>query len=99
MTAVDRIELLKSAFQSEAEFDLVLSKLLNAALARQRAQLTEYDRELKNFEQRYEMDSAMFQRQFEAGALGDAMDFFEWHGLCQLRKRVADKVHTLESAR
>ena len=98
MTVADRIELLKNAFQSEAELDLVLSKLFDAALARQRQQLTEYDRELQEFEQRYGMDSSTFQGEFESGALGDGMDFFEWNGLYELRQRVAEKIRSLELA-
>jgi hypothetical protein len=39
------------------------------------------DDEIKDFEQRYGMDSDEFLREFERGELGDSQDYFEWWGL------------------
>ena len=44
------------------------------------------------------MDSNTFYERFEAGEMGDAMDFFEWAGLYQLRQDILEKIHRLESA-
>ena len=44
------------------------------------------------------MDSASFYEQFEAGELGDAMDFCEWAGLFELRQDLLDQVRRLEAA-
>jgi hypothetical protein len=44
------------------------------------------------------MDSAIFYQQFEAGELGDAMDFCEWAGLYELRQDLLDKIERLEAA-
>ena len=44
------------------------------------------------------MDSQVFHRRFEAGEMGDAMDFFEWAGLYELRQDLAKKLERLESA-
>jgi hypothetical protein len=44
------------------------------------------------------MDSATFYQRFEAGELGDAMDFFEWAGLYELRQDLLDKMHRVETA-
>ena len=42
------------------------------------------------------MESATFYRRFEAGELGDAMDFFEWAGLYELREDIVKKIQRLE---
>ena len=55
-------------------------------------------RDLRTFEDRYGTDSATFYRRFEAGELGDAMDFCEWAGLYELRQDLLEKIHRLESA-
>ena len=44
------------------------------------------------------MDSATFYRRFEAGELGDAMDFFEWAGLYELRQDLLEKIRRVETA-
>jgi hypothetical protein len=76
---------------------LMLEKLLWITLSRQRARLERYDCDLRAFEDRYHLDSATFTQQFEAGKLGDAMDFFEWMGLYTLRQDLVRKIQQLES--
>ena len=44
------------------------------------------------------MESATFYRRFEAGELGDAMDFFEWASLYELRQDIIKKIQRLEMA-
>jgi hypothetical protein len=44
------------------------------------------------------MDSGTFYQRFEAGELGDAMDFFEWAGLYELGKDLLGKIRRLEQA-
>jgi hypothetical protein len=53
--------------------------------------LERYERDLREFERRYGMDSAVFYRCFEAGELGDAMDFFEWTGMYELHQDIPEK--------
>ena len=57
-----------------------------------------YEHDLYAFETQYDMDSATFYQRFEAGELGDAMDFFEWAGLCELRQDLLEKIQRVESA-
>ncbi len=44
------------------------------------------------------MDSKAFHELFQAGKIGDSMDFFEWAGLYELRQNIVEKIHRLESA-
>lgn len=46
----------------------------------------------------YGMESPVFYQRFEAGELGDTMDFFEWSGLYKLRQDALEKIRRLESA-
>ncbi|HQE94023.1 MAG TPA: hypothetical protein PLH19_15015 [Anaerolineae bacterium] len=91
-----KLEVLKDVYDP-TELDLMLEKLLGITLSRQRARLARYERDLSAFEERYHLDSATFCQQFEAGKLGDAMDFFEWIGLYALRQDLVQKIQQLES--
>jgi hypothetical protein len=96
MSAMHKIEVLRDTYSDQAELDLILDKLLDAALSEHRLCLERYERDLRRFEERYDMDSATFYRRFEAGELGDAMDFFEWAGLYELRQDVLRRIQRLE---
>lgn len=98
MDTLHKIEVLKDAYSDEAELGRVLGKLLDIALSQYRLCLERYESELHEFEGRYEMESPTFYRRFEAGELGDAMDFFEWSGLYELRQDILKKIRRLELA-
>jgi len=42
-------------------------------------QVEDLEHRLKSFEEKYQMPSEHFHQLFQAGELGDAMDFFEWN--------------------
>jgi len=98
MDTLYKLEVLKDTYSDEAELDLILGKLLDISLSQHRLRLERYERDLREFERRYGMESARFYRRFEAGELGDAMDFFEWAGLYELRQDIMRKIQRLEMA-
>ena len=98
MDALYKLDVLKDTYSDEAELDLILGKLLEASLSHHRLRLERYERDLWAFEQRYGMESTAFYQRFEAGELGDSMDFFEWAGLCELRADILQKIQRLERA-
>ena len=98
MDTLRKLELLKDTYSDQAELDRILGKLLDVALSQHRLRLERYERDMREFEQRYGMESAVFYQRFEAGELGDDVDFFEWAGLCELRQDILEKVHRLELA-
>lgn len=61
-----------------------------------RRSLAEYNEILKQVEDRYGMDSAYANEEFEAGRLGDAMDYFEWTGIFAVRESVLKRIARLE---
>ncbi len=93
-----KLDLLKDTYTDEVELDLVLSKVLDLTLDRYRTRLERYERELREFEQQYQVDSHVFYQRFEAGEMGDAMDYFEWAGLYELRQALVAKIELLETA-
>ena len=72
--------------------------LQDVSLSQHRMRLARYDSELGQFEQQHGMASAEFYRRFEAGEAGDAMHFFEWAGLYELREDILKKIERLEMA-
>ncbi len=95
---MDKLEALKEAYAEEAELDLVLGKVLDLTLNRYRTRLQRYEQDLQEFEERYEMESRVFHQRFESGDMGDAIDFFEWAGLYELRQDLIKKIERLETA-
>ncbi len=98
MDTSHKIEFLKDACANDAELDKVLGKLFDITLNQYRVRLQRYEHDLGAFENRYKMDSAIFYERFEAGELGDAMDFFEWASLYKLLQDIVEKIQRLESA-
>jgi len=96
MDTRQKLAVLSEACSDSTEFDLVFEKLLDLTRSQQRLRLARYERDLREFEERYSMDSATFYRRFEAGELGDAMDFCEWAGLYELRQDLLEKSRRLE---
>ncbi|MEA5419360.1 hypothetical protein VB712_08980 [Spirulina sp. CCNP1310] len=42
-------------------------------------EIAEIEQKLQEFEQKYHMKSEYFFQQFQAGQLGDSIEFFEWN--------------------
>ena len=91
-----KIEVLKYTCFDATELDQMLVKLLDITLSRHRRRLDRYDHDMGELENRYGMDSATFYERFEAGEMGDGMDFFEWAGLYELRQDILEKIRRLE---
>jgi Rad3-related DNA helicase len=93
-----RFEVLREAYSDKTELDKVLTKLLDNALRQSRLELERIERELDDFETRYQMESSSFYTRFEEGQLGDAMDYFEWASLYELEQTLKKKIERLISA-
>ncbi len=98
MDALSKLELIKEIYPDQAELDQILGKILDISLSQHRLRLKHYEQDLREFEQRYEMNSEKFYQRFAAGELGDEIDFFEWSGLYELRQDILNKIHRLELA-
>ncbi|MEB3147687.1 MAG: hypothetical protein VKL60_01525 [Sphaerospermopsis sp.] len=68
---------------SQEERQLLESKINHVKSSSKLANSTQQDisdleQRLKNFETKYQMSSSQFYQQFQAGNLGDEIEFFEW---------------------
>ena len=72
-----------------------LDKLLHYEAENSRQQLTELQQDLALFEQQYGMTSAEFYQRFQAGKLGDDMDYVEWASLVQMSRNLEERLELL----
>jgi hypothetical protein len=98
MNTLEKLELLSENCSDNTELERIIGQLLNVILTRHRQKLATYNLDIDKFEKKYELTSEEFVEQFNSGSLGDEMDFFEWLGLCELRKDILTKIHKLEQA-
>ena len=93
-----KLEALKETFSDSFELSRVLTKLLSVVINQYQLRLERYARDLRDYEERYGMDTPAFHERFDAGELGDSADFFEWDGLYDLHRDLTKKIRRLESA-
>lgn len=96
MNTLEKLELLKENCIDQSELDRILGQLLQVILTRYAQKLSIYNTDIEKFEQKYDLNSNEFEKKFDAGELGDDIDFFEWFGLCQLRQEITLKINKLK---
>ena len=93
-----KIEALQ-AVGAEELVDQALVKVLQSEIDRLQQEQRRLKTELTHFEHSYQMTSEECQQKFDAGKLGDAVEFFEWtsvysiyqqneHSLCLLEEKL-----------
>jgi len=75
--------------------DRTLEKLLRHEAEQSQAQLSQLRADLAEFEQTYHLSSPEFYRQFQAGQLGDDMDYVEWASLVQMAENLEKRLRLL----
>ncbi|MCL7454566.1 MAG: hypothetical protein M8467_16125 [Anaerolineae bacterium] len=97
----DRVRTLEKLYtQGETSdiVDLALEKLFAYELKESQEQLARLMRDLSQFEQQYDLSSDAFYARFQAGEMGDAMDFVEWASLHQMAERLKRRIGLLEES-
>ncbi|KAA0253128.1 MAG: hypothetical protein KPEEDBHJ_01445 [Anaerolineales bacterium] len=74
-----------------------LNKLVDLETSRVRMQLEEIERVMADYERQYDMKTAEFFEEFEAGQLGDAMDFVEWASLTKMAKHLHEVLEEIST--
>jgi hypothetical protein len=59
--------------------------------------LEELDRDLQEFEVRYDMTSEIFIQRFQTGSLGDDLDFVEWNAFYHLNQSLQRQIELLKT--
>ena len=87
LLTAERLQALAELYRQGQESDLMdrtLEKLLHHEAEQSQAQLRELRADLAEFEQRYHLPSDEFYRRYQAGDMGDQMDYVEWASLVQM---------------
>ena len=75
--------------------DRTVEKLLRHEADECQAQLRQLQDDLDEFEQKYQLSSTEFYQQFQAGQIGDAMDYVEWSSLVQMTDNLTKRLRLL----
>ncbi|MEN4017726.1 MAG: hypothetical protein PQ975_04385 [Methanobacterium sp.] len=51
---------------------------------------------LKEFEEKYGLESTEFIKKFESGEMGDEMDFMEWASLYDMKERLKNRLNIVK---
>jgi hypothetical protein len=93
-----RLQVLAQLYQQDQASEL-MARALDKVLAYEadvcRAQLSQLQADLAEFEQRYGLSSAEFCHSFQAGQTDDRMDYVEWASLVQMRDNLQKRLHLL----
>jgi len=90
-----KIEALQ-AVGAEELADQALAKVMQFEIDRLQHEQRRLQAELAHFEQSYQMPSEECQRKFDAGELGDAVEFFEWMSLYSIYQQNEHSLRLLE---
>lgn len=72
-----------------------LNKLVDMETSRLQMQLEDIQRVMADYEKQYNMKSVEFFAKFDAGQLGDRMDFVEWASLIQMAEHLRQKIESV----
>lgn len=75
--------------------DRTLTKLLHHEAEQSQSLLSQLKADLAEFEQQYHLSSTEFYRQFQAGQIGDDMDYVEWASLVQMAENLKKRLYLL----
>ena len=78
-------------------FEATINKLLTREYDRMIELRTRLSNELSEFEERYVLQSDDFYQRYEAGELGDDMDFIEWAATVEMLTNVKGRLELLEA--
>ena len=81
--------------QNSELMDRVLDKVFAQEVADTRAAIKRLETDIQHYEAQYGMAANDFYRQFQAGELGDSMDFIEWSSLILMRTHLEERLEVL----
>jgi len=96
------LRLLQELIKREETLDTFVEATVAKLLDYERERLGAYRKTLRGkleaFEQQYGLSTTEFCRDFRAGHLGDAMDFFEWSALADIYQDVSKALADVDNA-
>lgn len=92
---IRNLERLYAAGYEDSFLDRSLRKIVAYQLSRDQEDFKTLEKDLREFEQRYGMDSAAFFSRYTEGQMGDAADFVEWSALYKMYTRLRARLNIL----
>ncbi|PZO43655.1 MAG: hypothetical protein DCF21_06285 [Leptolyngbya sp.] len=97
---LDQLQVLNALYQRGYHSDIMersLAKIIDLERSQALQQASDLQAQLQVYETRYQMSSDTFYQQFNAGELGDGMDFFEWSAFYDMWQSVQTRLGVLQS--
>jgi len=94
----EKLRLLETVAPNDALLASMLDKVLGAVADQYRQKLSGYRNKLQELESHHGMSTDVFLQRFEAGALGDADEWFDWEAIAALKTEAERKLGELERA-
>jgi hypothetical protein len=97
---LQQLKLLEALHQqggSHAAIEQTLDKIIDQELSVAQKKKAELDRDLQEFEVRYDMTSEIFIQRFQTGSLGDDLDFVEWNAFYHLNQSLQRQIELLKT--
>lgn len=91
-------QLYRQGFRSEV-IDRAIDKLLAAEAERALAERRDLEARLSAYEEQFNMSSAEFYSRFQAGELGDEIDFVEWSVFYEMYQAILQQLEVLGADR
>ena len=93
---VERVQSFIQRFGEDTFFEVTLQKMLDYKVNQYEQELKEIEEALRRFEEQYGLSTAAFLERFEAGQMGDEIDFLEWASLHRMKERIQARKYALE---
>ena len=85
---IERVQSVIQQFGEDPFFEVALQKMLDYRAEQYEQELKEIEENLSRFEQQYDLSTVAFLEKFEAGQMGDDIDFLEWASLHRMKRRI-----------
>lgn len=99
MSFLEKIKTLERLAELGVEdrlIDQTITKLLHYAEERERRDQEDIVEKLRILEEQFGMQSDLFYQKFRSGELGDEEEFFRWHALVEMQRRIAQRLAILQ---
>jgi len=81
---------------ADSVLELTIDKILQREINKLNLQISNFDVQIKQWEDLYKMDSQTFLEKFESGIIGDHVDFVEWASTLEMKSKSEKYISTLQ---
>lgn len=93
---LQRLETLCASGYTDAFFDKALDKLISHQITNQQSEIEVIRGDLRDFEEKYNLDSQTFFEKYQSGQMSDDADFVEWNALYKMYRRLRQRLEILQ---